>query len=34
VTTDRGFNIQYDSCKIAKAMGMRPLKIIRWRRLS
>lgn len=33
VTTDRGFNIQYDSCKIAKAMGPRPLKVFRWRRL-
>jgi hypothetical protein len=33
VTLDPGFNIQYDSCKIAKAMGPRPLKVFRWRRL-
>jgi hypothetical protein len=33
VTTSQGFNIQYDSCHIAKAMGPRPLKVFRWRRL-
>jgi hypothetical protein len=32
-TLNSGYSIQYHSCHIAKAMGARPLKIIRWRSL-
>jgi hypothetical protein len=29
-----GYDIRYDSCQLAKLMGTKPLKIIRWRTRS
>jgi hypothetical protein len=29
-----GYDVRYNSCEIAKAMGLRPMKVIRWRTRS
>jgi hypothetical protein len=34
VTVNKAYNIRYDSCQIAKAMGVRPMKVIRWRTIQ